>query len=89
MPNLANAKKALRQAAKRARRNKLVKAEIHSLRVKFRKVITSKKVDEAKEVARIVGQKLDKAVSKKMLKKNTVARYKSRIMQKLNALKSA
>lgn len=86
MPNLANAKKALRQANKRAVRNKLVNAEIHSLRVKFRKAVASKKTDEAKEVARVVGQKFDKAVSKKILKKNTVARYKSRIMHKLNEM---
>ncbi len=89
MPNLANAKKALRQSLKSATRNKVVKAEIHSLRVKLRKALDSKKMDEAKEVARIVGQKLDKAVSKKMLKKNTVARYKSRLMSKLNALKGS
>jgi small subunit ribosomal protein S20 len=85
MPNLANAKKALRQSFKNAARNKLVKAEIHSLRVKLRKALDSKKMDEAKKIARIVGQKLDKAVSKKMFKKNTAARYKSRLMHKLNA----
>lgn len=89
MPNLENAKKALRQSIKRAERNKIVKAEIHSLRVKLRKALDSKKMDEAKEVARIVGQKLDKALSKKMLKKNTVARYKSRLMKGFNALKSS
>lgn len=86
MPNLANAKKALRQSIKAAARNKLIKAEIHSLRVKLRKAVDSKKLDEAKEVARLVGQKLDKAVSKKILKKNAAARYKSRLMSKINAL---
>lgn len=89
MPNLRNAKKALRQSQKRAQKNKLIKAEIHSLRVKVRKAITAKKIDEAMEVARIVGKKLDKAVQKNIFKKNTVARYKSRIMKKINALKSA
>lgn len=87
MPNLENAKKALRQSIKRAGRNKVVKAEIHSLRVAVRKALDSKKMDEAKELARTVGKKLDKAVGKKILKKNAVARYKSRMMQKLNALK--
>jgi small subunit ribosomal protein S20 len=89
MPNLRNAKKALRQSDKRAQRNKITKAEIHSLRVKVRKAITAKKVDEALEVARLVGKKLDKAVQKNVFKRNTVARYKSRIMKKINALKSA
>ncbi len=89
MPNLANAKKALRQADKRAERNKTVKAEIHSLRVKLRKAITAKNAIEALEVARGLGKKFDKAVGKKVFKQNTVARYKSRMMQKVNSLKKA
>jgi small subunit ribosomal protein S20 len=89
MPNLENAKKALRQSDKHAQRNKIVKAEIKSLRVKLRKAITSKQIEEAKSVAQLVGKKLDKAAQKNVLKKNTVARYKSRMMKKLNALISA
>lgn len=89
MPNLKNAKKALRQSKTRAGRNKVALAEIHSLRVKLRKAVTAKKADEAIEVARIVGKKLDKAVQKKLLKLNTVSRYKSRLMKKVNALKKA
>lgn len=86
MPNLASAKKALRQDIKRARRNMLVKAELKSLRVKFRKLITDNKKSEAAEVAKLLGKKFDKAHAKGVLKKNTVARYKSRMMKKLNAL---
>ncbi len=87
MPNLRNAKKALRQNKAHAQRNKVAHAEIHSLRVKLRKAVTSKKMDEALELARVVGQKLDKAVQKNLLKQNTVARYKSRLMKKVNAFK--
>ena len=86
MPNLENAKKALRQSEKRARRNKLIKAELKSLKVKLRKLITDKKKSEAIETARLFGKKLDKALARGTLKKNTVARYKSRMMAKLNAL---
>ena len=89
MPNLENAKKALRQSAKRAQRNKLVKAEIKSLRVKLRKAVTAKKFEDALEVAKLVSKKLDKAHAKGIMKKNTVARYKSRLMKKVNSLKSA
>lgn len=89
MPNLANAKKALRQADKRAERNKVVKAEIKSLRIKLRKALDSKLVQEAVEIAKVVAKKLDKAAQKNVFKKNTVARYKSRLMQKVNALKKA
>ena len=89
MPNLENAKKALRQSEKRAERNKLVKAEIKSLRVKLRKEVTAKKFEQALEVVKLVSKKLDKAYAKGIMKKNTVARYKSRLMKKVNTLKSA
>lgn len=86
MPIKANAKKALRQSIKRARRNLISGAEIHSLRVKFRKLATDKKVKEAAALAREIGQKLDKALAKGKMKKNTVARWKSRLSLKVNAL---
>ncbi len=89
MPNLANAKKALRQADKRAERNKTIQAEIKSLRIKLRKALESKLVDQALETAKLVSKKLDKAAQKNVFKKNTVARLKSRIMLKVNALKKA
>lgn len=67
----------------------MVKAEIHSLRVKCRKLLSVKKVEEAEILARLLAKKLDKAVQKNLLKQNTAARYKSRFMQKVNALKKA
>lgn len=87
MPILQNAKKALRQSMKHEKLNQTIKAEIHSLRVKLRKAVTAKKIDEAKEVVKLIGKKLDKAQSKKIFKKNTVGRLKSRMMQKVNSLK--
>lgn len=87
MPNTASAKKDLRQSKVRAERNKIVKAEIKSLRIKLRKMIDAKKAKEADDVAKLLGQKLDKAHKKNVLKKNTVARIKSRFMAKMNAMK--
>ena len=87
MPIKKNAIKAMRQNAKRAQLNKVVKAEINSLRIKFRKAVIAVKKSEAADVAKIIGKKMDKAVSKKILKKNTVARLKSRMMKKVNVLK--
>lgn len=86
MPIKQNAKKAYRQAVKRTIRNKAVTDELKSLRVKFRKLVTSKEVANAQEAVRQLGKKLDKAVTKGVMKKNTVARLKSRAMAKLNAL---
>ncbi len=86
MPIKANAKKALRQASKRAARNKVALAEIHSLRVKFRKLSAEKKSKEAVEVAKLIAKKLDKAVARGILKKNTAARYKSSTAKKANTV---
>ncbi len=86
MPIKANAKKALRQSIKRGQRNKVVLAEINSLRVKFRKLSVDKKSKEAQETANLIGKKLDKAVAAGVMKLNTAARYKSRTAKKANAL---
>lgn len=86
MPNLANAKKALRQSETRAARNKVVKDEIASLRRHFKTALKEKKADEAKKLALSIGQKMDKAVSKRVLKMNTAARLKSRMMLAVNKM---
>jgi len=86
MPNKANAKKAMRQDDKRAYRIATIRAELKSLRVKLRKMIDAKKQQEAEELAKLVSKKFDKAHAKGVYKKNTVARHKSRLMKKVNAL---
>ena len=86
MPNQANARKSLRQNSKRERRNELVKAELHSLRVKLRKLLDDKKAKECAELVKEICTKLDKAQARGIMKKNTVARTKSRLSIRVNAL---
>ena len=86
MPILKNAKKALRQSVRRAARNKTILDEIASLRRHFKVAMKEKKVDEAKKLALAIGTKMDKSVSKKILKQNTVARLKSRMATAANKL---
>jgi len=88
MPNKENAKKQMRKDEKLAQHNKVINAEIKSLRVKLRKLIDAKNLAEATEVAKLVSKKFDKAVSKNIVKKNTAARLKSRLAKKVNALKT-
>ncbi|MCR4312370.1 MAG: 30S ribosomal protein S20 [Candidatus Uhrbacteria bacterium] len=78
MPNLKNAKKALKQSIVHADRNKIVKANIDSMRRQFRKLLESAKLDEAKKLVHDLGKALDKAVTKHVVKPNTAARIKSR-----------
>lgn len=89
MPIKQAAKKAMRQAEKRTQRNKVAMAEIHSLRVKLRKMLADKKTDQLAETIRLLGKKVDKAVARGMIKMNTAARIKSRFMAKVNATKKA
>lgn len=86
MPNLKAAIKDLRKTKKRTERNQLIREELHSLRRFFRKAIEAKDVSKAKELANTLTKKFDKAAQKNIIKKNTSARYKSRMMQKVNAI---
>lgn len=75
--------KALRQGDKRAQRNKNVKADIKTILKKSRKAIDTKTKD-AESLVKDTIKKFDKAAQKGIIKKNTAARKKSRLMKKLN-----
>ncbi|MEA2088402.1 MAG: 30S ribosomal protein S20 [Patescibacteria group bacterium] len=83
MPVKKSAKKTLRKDKKKALRNKNVNMESKTLIKKTRKAIDSKAKD-ARELVKKTIKKLDKAAQKGIIKKNTVARKKSRIMKRLN-----
>ena len=87
MPIKKAAFKDLRQNKKRAERNKKVKSDIQALIRKVRKAVTAKDSTKAAEWLKQVNQKIDKAVQKGMIKKNTAGRKKSRLSQAVNALK--
>jgi small subunit ribosomal protein S20 len=86
MPNLKASKKDLRQTKQRTERNKLVRDELHTLRRELRLALSGKHADKARELAIALLQKFDKAAQKNIIKRNTAARYKSRMMKKVNAL---
>ncbi len=86
MPNLNNAKKALRQSIVRAERNTAIREHISYVRRAFRKLLEAKQFAEAQKLMSDLTKSLDKAVTKKVVKLNTAARIKSRAAKKLNAL---
>jgi small subunit ribosomal protein S20 len=51
-----------------------------------REALSSGDVEKAIEMVRIACRIIDKTASKGVIKPNTAARYKSRLMQKLNQL---
>jgi small subunit ribosomal protein S20 len=83
MPVKKSAMKALRQDKKRAQKNKNVKADIKTILKKSRKAIDTKTKD-AEALVKDTIKKFDKAAQKGIIKKNTAARKKSRLMKKLN-----
>ena len=86
MPIKKSAIKALRQADKRAVRNKNVKESLAYLRRMLRKAMDAKELSKAQELAQKVVKSVDKAVQNKVVKKNTGSRIKSRVAISMNKL---
>ena len=79
MPITQSAKKALRQNVKRRTEN-LAKREAYKRAIKeLRKLVTAKKMDEARNVLARVYQALDKAAKTNVIKKNKASRLKGRL----------
>lgn len=79
MPIKKAAKKYMRVTAKNTLRNKIVTGVIKSAIKKTREAVTAGNVDEAQEWLKKANKSLDKAAQKKVIKKNTAARKKSRL----------
>lgn len=89
MPQKKNAAKALRQSKKLAMHNKKVKSNVKTLIKKTKHAVETKENDKASELAKEAIKAIDKAAQKKIIKKNTAARKKSRLMKKVNSLKKS
>ncbi|MBT6819127.1 MAG: 30S ribosomal protein S20 [Candidatus Magasanikbacteria bacterium] len=83
MPNLTNAKKALKQSKKKAITNLAVKNTYKKAVKVARKAVDTDEKDLG-ETLRLAQKKLDKAAKKGVIKKNTAARKLSRLMKKVN-----
>jgi small subunit ribosomal protein S20 len=84
MPIKASAKKELRKALKRRVLNLDRAAILKNAVKKVKKLIASAQKDEAKKLISTAYQAIDKAVKRGVIKKNTAARKKSRLMKLLN-----
>jgi small subunit ribosomal protein S20 len=81
MPITKSAKKALRQNTTRRGRNTAKKEAYKKTLKSYKKLITDKKVDEAKALLPNVFKALDKAAKAKVIEKNKAARLKSSVAQ--------
>jgi small subunit ribosomal protein S20 len=86
--NTLSAKKRIRQTAKRRLRNRSRKKQVRVQIKKLAALMDAKNIPGAESALRTTIQTLDRVAAKGTLHRNTVARKKSRLMRKLNALKA-
>jgi small subunit ribosomal protein S20 len=80
--NIKSQKKRILTNAKAAERNKAVRSE---LKTRVKNAVAAAGTDTAEATARLAQKRLDKAVTKGVIHKNTAARRKSRLAKKLAA----
>ncbi len=86
MPNKKSAKKELRKSDKRRVINQRTSNNLKKTLKVTKKQILAKDEKVKENLPKII-QEIDKAVKKKIIKKNTASRQKSRIMKKINNIK--
>jgi small subunit ribosomal protein S20 len=79
MPIKKSAKKYIKVSGRKMERNKSVKGIFRSAVKKTRQLASAGNIPEAKKWLAISIKSLDKAAQKKVIKKNTAARLKSRL----------
>ncbi len=87
MAHSLQAKKRVRQNAKRRAINRTRKSQIKTQIKHFDTALSDGDVEAASEQYKLVVQKLDKTAAKSTMHKKTAARKKSRLAKKLNSLK--
>ena len=86
MPIKKSAIKDLRQNKTRAARNKKIKSDLVALIRKVNNAVTAKDSAKAQDWLKQAIKRIDKAVQKGIMKKNTAARKKSRLAKAVKSL---
>ena len=84
LPNIKSAEKRVKVIQTKTLRNQMVKSAIKTYIKKFETQVAAGDKAGAASAFALVTKKLDQAVAKGILKKNTVARKKSKMAQALN-----
>lgn len=86
MANMKNAKKKIKVIAKQTVSNNNYEASMKTAMKKVERAVSANDKDAAKANLKVAIKAIDKAASKGVASKNTVARQKSRLTKKVNAL---
>jgi len=87
MPNIASAKKRLRQNVATRERNRASRSFVRNRCKNVLKAVQSGNVEEADRLFREAVKSLDQASSKRIVHRNTAARKKSRLSAMVRKLK--
>lgn len=86
MPNMKNAKKAVKSTVKRKATNNDYKASMKTAIKNVEKALASKNKETATEALKVVIKKIDKAAQAGVITANYVSRTKSRLTLKVNSM---
>ncbi len=86
MPNIKSAKKRVLITKKKTLRNQMIKSAIHTAMRKAEAAVAANDRDAAAKAVTYVCKKLDQAAAKGVFHKNTVARKKSALVKRFNAM---
>ncbi|MBQ2754618.1 MAG: 30S ribosomal protein S20 [Clostridia bacterium] len=84
MPNIKSAKKRVKVINTKTLRNQMLKSELKTYIKKFELLVENGNKDEVLDAYKTAVKKLDQAISKGIMHKNTGARKKSQLTVKLN-----
>ena len=83
MPIKHAALKQIRKDRTRQSRNQAVRAELKTLTKRLLALLGEQKLEEARQLIRLVSKKFDRAASARVIHPNTAARYKSRLAHRI------
>ena len=86
MPNMKNAKKAVKVISKKNEQNNTYKASMKTAIKNVERAVLSKDKEKANEALKVAIKRIDKAAAKGVAQKNFVARNKSRLTKKVNEI---
>ena len=87
MPNIASAKKRLRQSLVRRGRNRATKSMLRSQIRKVREAVAAGNIAEAETAFRLCVKHLDRAAVHRVIHPNAAGRMKSRLSARIKAAK--
>ena len=86
LPNIKSAKKRVKVIKTKTLRNQMLKSNLKTVIKKFEVAIEGADKAKAQEALKVAVKRIDQAVAKGILKKNTASRKKSQLATKLNKL---